>query len=185
MKQLMGEASSPSRTSLQSFFPVLKQSSGYKPRDYATDMLAGLVIWKTVRPDVYLLSVAENNENAYKRAAQPEALYTEELIIRIDGPVYFANVNYVEEQLINMLADKPGVKRVVIDAAGIPSIDLSGDHLLWEFLKTLILKDCTLAIAGVTRPVAELMDKSGFRDFLEPQFFFTSVPEAVAWLREE
>jgi hypothetical protein len=46
-----------------------------------------------------------------------------------------------------------------------------------------MLRECDLALVGITKPVEKLMKASGFYDFLGPELFFLYIQEAHDHLR--
>jgi len=153
-------------------------------------VLAGIVIsfalfiLHSVHPSIYRMGKKPGSDHAYLHEDTPGvSVNAEELILKINAPIFFANTKYIEERLINILADNPAVQRVIIDARAITSIDLSGEKLFWDFLRTLILKECAFALVGINKPVENFMRASGFYEFLGPELFFASVQEANEYLR--
>ena len=143
-----------------------------------------LFIWSTARPRIYSLGLVPGSETAYQETGVcPVETREDELIIKIDGPLYFANANYVEEQIINMLSAKPELKCLILDAQAMTDIDLSGEYVLWQILRIMLLRDADLSIVGVNKPVMDLITASGFYDFLGPECFFASIPEAIDAVR--
>jgi sulfate permease, SulP family len=145
----------------------------------------GLVIWKTARPRIYPLGLPPGSLSAYQEVGVQELQTSEdELIVKIDGPLYFANASYVEVTLINMLAENHKLRRFIIDARALSDIDLSGESVLWELLKILIWRDCHLAIVGANKAVLDFTIASGFHEFLGPMNFYASIHEAVKGLKQ-
>jgi hypothetical protein len=71
-----------------------------------------------------------------------------------------------------------------LDARAITDLDTSGDKVLWELLKIMMLKEVHFLVAAVTKPVVEVMRRSGFYDFLGPENFYHALPEAVAAIEQ-
>jgi SulP family sulfate permease len=145
----------------------------------------GLVIWKTARPRIYPLGLTPGSQSAYHEVGLQE-LKTDgdELIVKIDAPLYFANASYVEVKLINMLAEHHQLRRFIIDARALSDIDMSGESVLWELLKILIWRDCHLAIVGANKSVINFTKASGFHEFLGPMNFYASIPDAINGLKQ-
>jgi SulP family sulfate permease len=153
-------------------------------------VLAGIVISfalfiiETARPEIYRLGKKDGAAHIYAREnSQGVRIDPDELVLKIDAPIFFVNANNIEQQLINILADNPGVRRVIIDVRGVTNMDLSGEKLFWDLLRTLMLRECDLALVGITKPVEKLMKASGFYDFLGPELFFLYIQEAHDHLR--
>jgi sulfate permease, SulP family len=144
----------------------------------------GLVIWKTARPRIYPLGLKPGSQSAYHEVGLQELKTgVDELIVKIDGPLYFANAGYVEMKLINLLAEHHHLRRFILDARALSDIDISGESVLWELLKILIWRDCHLAIVGANKSVLDFTKASGFHEFLGPTNFYGSILDAVKGLK--
>ena len=144
----------------------------------------GYIIWQTARPRVAVLGRVEGTEASFHDVEVCRAeTWLDLLIVKVEGPLYFASANQVESSVINLLADNPEVRAVIMDARAITDLDTSGDKVLWELLRMMILKEVHFLMAGVTKPVSEVMRRSGFFDFLGPENFYHALPEAVAAMR--
>lgn len=144
----------------------------------------GYIIRQVARPRIAILGRVEGTEASFHdvEACRAET-WLDLLIVKVEGPLYFAGAKQVENSIINLLADNPDVRTVILDARAITDVDTSGDKVLWGLLSTMILKDIHFLVAAVTRPVNEVLRRSGFYDFLGPENFFHALPEAVAAAR--
>jgi SulP family sulfate permease len=100
-------------------------------------------------------------------------------LLRVDGPLFFANTKSLEDRVAALVADRPSVDTVVIDASGIGDLDASGAHLLHELDGDLLASGVTLRLATVRGPVRDVMHRAGLWDDLEDRIH-PSVQAAVA-----
>lgn len=144
----------------------------------------GYIIWQVARPRIAVLGKLEGTEASFHdiEACQAET-WDDLIIIKVEGPLYFASAKQVESTVINLLADNPGVRSIVMHAAAITDIDTSGDKVLWDLLYLMIRKEVHFVMSAVTRPVDRVMRRSGFYDFLGHDNFYHALPEAVAAVR--
>lgn len=82
-------------------------------------------------------------------------------LLRVDGPLFFANTKALEDRVAALVAERPGVEHVVIDASGIGDLDASGAHLLHELDSDLALTGVTLHLATVRGPVRDVLARAG------------------------
>ena len=144
----------------------------------------GYIIRHVARPRIAILGRVEGTEASFNDVEVCRAeTWRDLLIIRVEGPLYFAGSRQVESSIINLLADNPDTRAVILDARAITDMDTSGEEILWELLSMMIVKDIHLVVVAVTRPVGEVMRRSGFYDFLGPENFYHALPEAVAAVR--
>ena len=102
------------------------------------------------------------------------------VVYRFYGPLFFANVTYFIERLQGFI-DDPGqpVRRVVIDARAIPSVDYTALEKLRPFFKKLREQGLELAIARAHLPLRELTLKSGIEPIFTENEIFVRVSDAV------
>ncbi len=102
------------------------------------------------------------------------------VVYRFYGPLIFANVNYFIERLQGFIDDpQQPVRRVVIDARAIPSIDYTAREKLRPFLQKLKNQGLELAIARAHLPLRELTLKSGIEPIFDEDEIFVRVSDAV------
>ncbi len=87
-------------------------------------------------------------------------------LLRVDGPLFFANTKALEDRVAQLVADRPRLDTVVIDASGIGDLDASGTHLLHELDRDLAASGVTLHLATVRGPVRDVMQRAGIWDHL-------------------
>jgi sulfate permease, SulP family len=111
----------------------------------------------------------------------PEAeTFAGTLILRVDAPVFFGNVAFLKQTLSRLEHDRAEpLRTIIIDAAGMGNMDASAIDVLHEIVDEHQSRGQTLFFAGVTGPVRDLMERSGFRDHLGADHFFRTVEEAV------
>jgi sulfate permease, SulP family len=85
-------------------------------------------------------------------------------LLRVDGPLFFANTKALEDRVAALVAGRPEVDAVLIDASGIGDLDASGSHLLGELDRDLAVSGVTLHLATVRGPVRDVMHRSGLWD---------------------
>lgn len=108
------------------------------------------------------------------------------VVYRFYGPLIFANVSYFIERLQSFIDDpKEQVRRVVIDARAIPSVDYTARKKLRPFFKKLKEQGLELAIARAHLPLRELSLKSGIEPIFAEDEIFVRVSDAVRDFHED
>ncbi len=100
-------------------------------------------------------------------------------ILRVDGPLFFANTKALEDRVAALVAERPEVTTVVIDASGIGDLDVSGAHVLHELDTDLAASGVVLRLATVRGPVRDVMHRAGAWDDLSERIH-PSIEAAVA-----
>lgn len=95
--------------------------------------------------------------------------------IRIDRSIYFANAEYVEEQIFKLMNRHEGLECIVLDMRSVNSVDASGLGMLRRLVERLERADMAVHFAETHAPVLEKLRK------LDPGVcqFHRTVGEAV------
>lgn len=108
------------------------------------------------------------------------------VVYRFYGPLFFANVNYFIERLQGFIEDpKHPVRKIVIDARAIPSVDFTAREKLRPFFQKLKEDGIELAIARAHLPLRELTLDSGIEFIFTEEEKFIRVSDAVRDFIEE
>ena len=138
----------------------------------------GLFLWRSMKPRVSELA---RFEDGTLRDAQLYGLETgqDTCVIRYDGRLYFANVSYFEDAVLDMVARHPDARYVVIVGKGINEIDASGEEAVRNLAKRLAERDITLIFAGVKAQVMEVMQRTHLIEVLGEENIFRSTDAAI------
>ena len=101
------------------------------------------------------------------------------LILRIDGPIYFGNTDYLKRALARLDSEREGLAAVIIDASAISRIDSSADAVLHDIAEDYQRRGIVLFVAGPNGPVRDAMRRSGLREQIGSGHFTRTVAEAV------
>lgn len=143
----------------------------------------GMFVWRTANPHAAELGRVEGttvlrNIDRYPARTDPQVV-----ILRIDGPLYFANAKFVEDRVLALSSTRPELRHVVLDAAAVSDIDASGAHTLAEVDERLIERQITLHLATVRGPVRDVLTRADLLPALvEQQRVHRSVDDAVGAL---
>lgn len=138
-------------------------------------------VYKANRPHVAVLGRLPGTTvyRNVKRFSEVET-FAGTLILRVDAPVFFGNIDFVKQTLSELEDDlEAPLRTVIMDAGGIGNMDASAIDALHEIADEYRTRGVMLLFAGVTGPVRDLMARSGFRDHLGADHFYRTVNEAV------
>jgi SulP family sulfate permease len=103
------------------------------------------------------------------------------LTIRIDESLYFANSRYLEEYILDTVADSPELQHVILMCSAVNDIDMSALEALEEINTRLKSAGVTLHMSEVKGPVTDRLLQTDFFDELSGELFL-SQHEAFAKL---
>lgn len=148
------------------------------------------VIYETARPHVAVLGKLPGT-NVYRSIHQyPEATTHEGLVImRIDAPIYFANVDYIKDKLRECEALSTAyhyngrlkglVHFFIIEMTPVFSIDSSGVHSMLEIVKEFEMRKIQLVIANPNGGVMKVLETAGISERIGRQWTFLRCADAV------
>ncbi|MCM2287386.1 MAG: SulP family inorganic anion transporter [Sulfuritalea sp.] len=100
-------------------------------------------------------------------------------VVRFDGRLYFANVSYFEDAVLNAVAENPGAPYVLIVGDGINDIDASGEEVIHHLVERLDESGTKLIFAGLKKQVIDVMRATGLWDIIGPSRFHSTAEQAL------
>jgi SulP family sulfate permease len=145
-----------------------------------------VVLRQTTRPHIAVLGRIPGTTQFRNVERSPSALTTDGVVVvRVDAPLYFANLDYLREKLTSLEEEQEGRMRVlVIDATSVTELDSSADTALVEIADDLARRGVELYLAGVKGRLLDVMRRSGSYQRLGPDRFFLSADDAVRQAEE-
>jgi SulP family sulfate permease len=121
----------------------------------------GVFLWRSARPHTAELgrlpgSDLYRNVDRYDVLTDPSVL-----LLRVDGPLYFANAERLEDQVLDTVDRRGGLAAVVLDAAAISDSDADGARALGRLRGRLADRGLALHLATVRGPVRDLFGRAG------------------------
>ena len=144
----------------------------------------GLFLYRTMRPN--FVEMARDQSDGILRDADLHNLTTSEnvAIYGFDGDLYFANAGYLEGKLLNRMAQKSGLKVVILDLEGVRQIDATGENLLEKIADRLKTNGVEFYIARSKTQVYNAMKRSGLVEHIGAQHFFNERKDALQYARQ-
>jgi sulfate permease, SulP family len=119
------------------------------------------VIYKASRPHIAVLGKVPNT-NYYRNVQRFKEVEVrpDVLIVRIDGPIYFANVEYIKNNFDNWIEQKgKELKMIVLNMESVTTIDSTGAHELEDWINTWRKNNIDICISGTKGPVRDILKK--------------------------
>lgn len=140
----------------------------------------GYFMWKSMHPHTAVLGKVKGTEEVYRNVERFEVETSRNVgIIRFDASLYFANLAFFENQVLEVLHDNDDLRYIILDASGINDIDASAERSLRNLVNTLRENGTDFFIASAKGPVRDVLKASGFYAFLGDDRFFQTLPAAV------
>jgi sulfate permease, SulP family len=118
-------------------------------------------VWKSATPHMAELgrvrgTATYRNIDRYETERDPHVL-----LMRVDAPLFFANAQGVSDRVLALVAQRPALRAVVLDASAVTDIDADGAHTLHELDRRLADNDLLLHLTTVRGPVRDVLRRSG------------------------
>ena len=133
-------------------------------------------LWDGWRPHWAVLGKPEGVDGYHDMVRYPEAKRIPGLVLfRWDAPLFFANAELFSQRVLDAVAASPtAVRRVVVAAEPITSVDVTSADALTELDQTLKARNIELCFAELKDTVKDKLKRFGLlADFGESRFFPT------------
>jgi SulP family sulfate permease len=104
------------------------------------------------------------------------------LIVRVDGPIYFANVEFIKDKMGKWLQEKEDkTELIVFNMESVTSIDSTGIHELGEWIKTWRARGIDFSITSAKGPVRDVLDRWGLLEEVGHDHMFIDEQTAMEY----
>lgn len=143
-----------------------------------------LYLYRTMKPRVARLG-RYTDGTLRDVKVHPEMPTSEYVVpVRFDGQLYFANVTYFEDALLEAVAEKPNAKYVLVVGNGINNLDASGEDVIRSLYERLRDNGVTLVFSGLKKQVLDVMHHTGLFDEISQKHIFANEDMALAAICE-
>ena len=143
-----------------------------------------LLLYRLMRPRVAILGLHGDGTLRDAKLFQLPDLHPKIGAIRFDGPLYFVNVAYFEEAVLQLAREKPNLEYILIAGSGITDLDASGVETLSAIVERLRASGITPVFSGLKLQVVEVMQHTGLHDKIGAGNLFRTDDAALGRLKE-
>ena len=137
-----------------------------------------LYLHRTMTPRVVILG---RYKDGTLRDAKVNDLPASDVVtaIRFDGRLYFANVAYFEDAVLEAVANNPEAPYVLIVGDGINDIDASGEEVIHHLVERLNENGIVVLFAELKKQIHDVFGATGLRDIIGERRFFATADQAL------
>jgi sulfate permease, SulP family len=148
-----------------------------------------LFLYRTMKPRVAMLGRYKDGTLRDVKA-HPEMLTSDYVVpVRFDGQLYFANMAYFEDAVLEAVSTRPKAKYVLIVGNGINNLDASGEDIVRLLHERLQESGITLVFSGLKKQVLDVMHRTGLFEEISQKHIFPNEDRALEaiceWLGDE
>jgi len=143
-----------------------------------------LYLYRTMKPRVARL--ARYTDGTLRDVKIHPDMPTSEhvVLVRFDGQLYFANVAYFEDAVLEAVAEKPNAEYLLVVGNGINNLDASGEEAIKSLYERLRDNGVTLVFSGLKKQVLDVMRHTGLFDEIGQARIFANEDMALAAICE-
>ena len=139
----------------------------------------GLYLYRTMSPRVAILG---RYADGSLRDAAVHNLPASDFVtaVRFDGRLYFANVSFFEDAILEAVAANPKAPYLLVVGNGINELDASGEEVMHHLVERLRANGVTVVFSGLKKQVIDVMRATGLFDYISQQHIFPTADMALA-----
>jgi MFS superfamily sulfate permease-like transporter len=135
-------------------------------------------LYKSMRPNVVDLSLdVDRTLHDAVASGLKECRYID--VVRFDGPLFFANASYLEDQIRNRRRSKKNLKHIIISAGSISDIDSSGEEALSLSVDRVRSAGIDISFSGVNRSVMKVLRRTHLIVKIGEDHIYPTVDSAI------
>ena len=138
----------------------------------------GVFLYKSMRPTV--MSLSRHGDDTLRSAlihGLEECIYID--LVRFDGPLFFANATYLEDQINERLRAKRDLRHLIIVSNAISDIDASGEEALSLLVDRVRSSGVEISFSGVNESVMEVLERTHLIERIGRDRIFPTMERAV------
>jgi len=137
-----------------------------------------LYLYRTMTPRVAILG---RHADGTLRDVKVNKLPASQVVeaVRFDGRLYFANVAYFEDAILEAVAQNPRIAYLVVVGDGINEIDASGEEVIRHLVERLRAGGITVLFSGLKKQAIDVMRATGLYDYVGQTNIFATADQAI------
>ncbi len=143
-----------------------------------------LFLLRTMTPRVALLGRYSDGTLRDLKVHPQLATSKHVMALRFDGSLYFANVSYFEDAVLEAVATHPEAKYVLIVGDAVNQLDASGEEVVHHLVERLRESGVELVFSGLKKQVLDVMRSTGLIELVGQQNIFATENQALAAIYE-
>jgi SulP family sulfate permease len=143
-----------------------------------------LYLYRNSRPHMAIVGIVPGTEHFRNIKRHTVVTGDSVLSVRVDESLFFANSRYLEDRLLEFVAERPKLQHVVLMCPAVNEIDASALESLEEINRRLSDSGVTFHLSEVKGPVMDRLEGTEFLRHLTGKVFLTQY-EAIATLDPE
>ncbi len=135
---------------------------------------------RRMRPGIVELGRVEGTVQYRDRTRFPAVVADDGAIVRLEGSIDFLDASAVGTQLRRLVAARPELRWLVIDASGVTELDATGLRMLSGLAEGFAAAGVELRLVSLRGALRDVVERAGARELLLERCHRASLAEALA-----
>lgn len=137
-----------------------------------------LYLLRNMKPAIAMLSL--HPDGTYRNRSRFELEQCQHIaVLRYAGSVFFANVSYLENQVLDLVRSMPKLRHVLIVGNGINELDASGEEALAVLVSRLHEQGLRISFSGLNDSVLDVMRRTGLLARIGEENLYRNATRAI------
>jgi MFS superfamily sulfate permease-like transporter len=144
----------------------------------------GVFLYRSMRPHVVDLSLGLDKalHDAVTHGLR-ECRYID--VVRFDGPLFFANASYLEDQIRQRRKNKKELKHIIISAESIIDMDASGQEALSLVVERVRSAGIDISFSSIHQPVMNVLKRTHLLYKIGEDHIYPTLKQAIRAIHEQ
>ncbi len=143
-----------------------------------------LYLLRNMKPAIAMLSL--HPDGTYRNRARFDLDQCKHIaVVRYAGSLFFANVSYLEDQILDTVRNMPELRHILIVGNGINELDASGEEMLAALVNRLHDRGLGVSISGLNDSVLDVMRRTGLLALIGEENLYRNATRAIGAIWEK
>lgn len=138
-----------------------------------------LYLYRTMKPRVAMLGRFKDGTLRDVKVNPDIPTSPHIIAMRFDGSLYFANVSYFEDTVLEAVANKPDAKYLLVVGDAINQLDASGEEVVHHLVERLRDVGVEIVFSGLKKQVLDVMRNTGLFELISQANIFATEDLAI------
>lgn len=143
-----------------------------------------LYLLRNMKPAIAMLSL--HPDGTYRNRARFDLEQCKHIaVVRYAGSLFFANVSYLEDQILDTVRSMPKLRHILIVGNGINELDASGEEMLAALVNRLHDRGLGVSFSGLNDSVLDVMRRTGLLALIGEENLYRNATRAISAIWEK
>jgi len=134
---------------------------------------------RRMRPEIVELGRVVGTIQFRNRTRYPAVVADDGAIVRVEGSIDFLDASAVGTQLRRLVAGRPELRWIVLDASGVTELDATGLRMLSELADGFAAAGVEIRLVSLRGPLRDAVVRAGAREVLLDRCYRSSLADAL------